>query len=137
MGPIIPIFLGTVLAIGLAIVAVVYLIVPFFKALAWLVRHVFRFAIGEVGDALRIVGAIIVQVFLLPLVMVNVLIGRWSAAGHYGRAVKSEFKTTFACLYRMGIGHPARLLCLTALTDGIEKRLPEVIAGVDAWWHTA
>src|SRR5262245_16123017 len=124
MGPIIPIMLGTVLAIGLAILAIVYLVVPVCKGLAWLVRHIFRFAIGEVGDALRIVGAIILQLILLPIVMVNILIGRWSAAGHYGRAVKSEFKTTFACLYRMGIGHPARLLCLTALTDGIERRLP-------------
>ena len=119
MAPIIPIALGAFILIPLGIVALLYLIIPVFKGIFWLVRQAFRFVIGEVGDALRIVGAIITQVVLLPLVVVNVLIGRWSAAGHFGRAFKSEAKTTLACLYRIGIGHPARLLCVTALTDGI------------------
>ena len=122
------ILLGALVVIPLGIVAVLYLIVPFFKAIGWVVRQVFRFIGGELGDAMRIVGALITQVFLIPLVIINVLIGRWSAAAHYGRAVKAEFKTCGACLYRIAIGHPARMLCLTALTDGLEKRLPEVVA---------
>src|ERR1044071_6103182 len=116
------ILLGALVVIPLGIVAVLYLIVPFFKAIGWVVRQVFRFIGGGLGDAMRIVGALITQVFLIPLVIINVLIGRWSAAAHYGRAVKAEFKTCGACLYRIAIGHPARMLCLTALTDGLEKR---------------
>ncbi len=128
MAPPVFILLAAVIAIPVGIVAVLYLIVPFFKAIGWVVRQAFRFIGGEIGDGLRIIGALITQLFLFPLIIINVLIGRWSASAHYGRALKAEFKTTFACLYRMGIGHPARLLCLTALTDGLEKRLPEVMA---------
>lgn len=128
MGPAIGIVLGALILIPLGIVAVLYLIVPLFKALGWIVRQVFRFVIGEVGDCLRIVGSLITQLVLFPLVIVNVLIGRWSAAGHYGRALKSEFRATLGCVYRIAIGHPARLFCLTALTDGLEHRIPEVIA---------
>src|SRR5882762_4347788 len=122
------VLLGALILIPVGIVAVLYLVVPFFKAIGWIVRQAFRFVGGEIGDALRLVGAVITQIFLFPLIIINVLIGRWSASGHFGRALKSEFKTTLACIYRMGIGHPARLLCLTALTDGLEHRLPQVMA---------
>src|SRR5215471_4087007 len=120
--------LGALIVIPVGIVAVLYLLVPLFKGIGWLVRQVFRFVFGEIGDALRIVGSVITQLVLFPLIIVNILIGRWSAAGHFGRALKAEFRTGAACLYRMAVGHPARLLCLTALTDGLEHRLPEVMA---------
>lgn len=119
---------GSLLAVSVAVIAVMYVVVPLFAAIGWLVRQVLRFIIGEVSDLLRIVGTLITQVVLLPLVILNILIGRWSAAAHFGRAFQAELKTTFACLYRVAIGHPARLLCLTALTDGLERRLPEVMA---------
>ncbi len=122
------IVLGALIAIPLGIVAVIYLIIPLFKAIGWLFRQVFRFVFGEIGDLLRFTGAIISQIFLIPLVIGNVLIGRWSASAHYGRAIGSEFKTAFKSLYRMGIGHPAKLLCLSPLVDGIEKRIPQAMA---------
>ena len=128
MAPPLIALVGALILIPLGIIAVLYLLVPLFKAIGWLVRQVFRFTAGEIGDALRFIGALVTQVFLFPLIIINVLIGRWSASGHFGRALKSEFKTSMACLYRMAIGHPARLLCLTALTDGLENRLPEVMA---------
>src|SRR5262245_62172132 len=122
------VLLGALIAIPVGIVAIVYVVIPLLKGIGWVIRQIFRFVFGEIGDALRVVGALITQVVLFPLIILNVLIGRWSAAGHFGRALKSEFKTVLACVYRMGIGHPARLLCLTPLTDGLERRLPEVIA---------
>lgn len=122
------IVLGALIAIPLGIVAVIYLIIPLFKAIGWLFRQVFRFVFGEIGDLLRFTGAIISQIFLIPLVIGNVLIGRWSASAHYGRAIGSEFKTAFKSLYRIGIGHPAKLLCLTPLVDGIEQRIPQAMA---------
>src|SRR5205814_10294382 len=126
--PLILLLLGALLVIPVGIVAVLYIIVPIFKGIGWLVRQAFRFVIGEIGDSLRIVGALITQVVLFPLIILNVLIGRWSASAHFGRALGAEIKTLAACVYRMVIGHPARLLCLTALTDGLEKRLPQVMA---------
>jgi serine/threonine protein kinase len=122
------IILLALIAIPVGIVAIIYLIVPVFKAIGWLIKKVFGFVFGEIGDALRFVGALITQLFFIPLVVGNVLIGRWSAAAHYGRAFGAEFKTAGACIYRMGIGHPARLLCLHSLVDGIEKRVPQAIA---------
>jgi len=120
--------LATLIAIPVGIVAVIYLIVPVFKAIGWTIRQVVRFVFGEIGDLLRIVGSLITCLFLFPLTVINILIGRWSAAGHFGRAISAECKATGAALYRIAIGHPARLLCLTALTEGIEHRLPEVVA---------
>ncbi len=126
-GPLL-VVLGVLIAIPLGIVAVIYLVVPLFKAIGWVFRQVFRFVFGEIGDALRFTGAIISQIFLIPLVIGNVVIGRWSASAHYGRAVGSEFKTAFKSLYRMAIGHPAKLFCLNPLLDGIEKRVPQAMA---------
>jgi serine/threonine protein kinase len=122
------IVLACLLAIPLGIVAIVYIFVPFFKGIGWLVRQVFRFIFGEIGDVLRLIGTVITSLVFVPLVVINVLIGRWSAAAHFGRAISAEMHTLVAALYRIAIGHPARLLCLTALTEGIERRLPQAIA---------
>lgn len=126
--PLIVVALAALLVIPILVIGVLYVLVPIFKGIGWVIRQAFRFIVGEVGDGMRIVGAAITQVVLFPLIIINVLIGRWSASAHFGRAFHSEIKTVLACLYRMVIGHPARLLCLTALTDGLEKRLPEVMA---------
>ncbi|MBX3357133.1 MAG: hypothetical protein KF745_01765 [Phycisphaeraceae bacterium] len=115
-------------AIPLGIVALIYLIIPVFKGVAWLVRQVLRFVIGEISDVLRLIGAIVTGIVLVPLVIGNIVIGRWSASAHFGRAIRSECHTGAMAVYRMLIGHPARLLCLTPLVDGIERRIPEAVA---------
>lgn len=120
--------LAGVIAVPLAVFAVVYLVVPAFKGLWWLIAHVFTFIGGEIGDLLRIVGAAVAILVLIPLTVLNVLIGRWSASAHFGRAIQSEGLAMGRALYRVAIGHPARLLCLTPLTEGLEKRIPEVVA---------
>lgn len=120
--------LAGIIAIPLAIFAIVYLVVPAMKGLWWLIAHVFAFIGGEIGDLLRIVGAAVAIIVLIPLTVLNVLIGRWSASAHFGRAIQSEGMAIGRSLYRVAIGHPARLLCLTPLTEGLEKRIPEVVA---------
>jgi hypothetical protein len=60
--------------------------------------------------------------------VLNILIGRWSASAHYGRALTDECKTAGACVYRIAIGHPLHLIGLRALTEGIEHRLPNAVA---------
>ncbi|MCB9840054.1 MAG: hypothetical protein H6809_00190 [Phycisphaeraceae bacterium] len=120
--------LGGILAIAVVVIAIVFLIVPLFKGIGWLFKQVFTFIGGELTDALRTVGSVLMTLILVPLAVGSIIIGRWSATAHYGRAIQNEAKAGAMCLYRMAIGHPARLLCLTPLVDGLEKRLPEVVA---------
>ena len=121
--------LAFLIVIPLGIAAVVFLVVPTAKGIAWLVRQIFRFIGGEVGDLLRLIGAIITSIVLVPITLVNVLFGRWSSAAHYGRAIENEGKAIGGCVYRIAIGHPARLFCLTPLTEGLEQRVPQAVAG--------
>ncbi|MCC6321538.1 MAG: hypothetical protein IT438_08915 [Phycisphaerales bacterium] len=115
-------------AVPLGIALLVYLIVPAFKGLGWLLSQVFRFMVGEIGDALRVVGGVLTTLFFVLATIGSILIGRWSAASHFGRSIQSELKSMGGCLYRIAIGHPARLLCLSAMTEGIEQRLPQAFA---------
>lgn len=125
---IVAIAMGAIIAIPFAVFAVIYLIVPALKGLGWLIRQVAVFLWSTVTDILRFVGALITSVVLVPLTIGSVIIGRWSASAHYGRAIQSEFKNMGRAVYRVAIGNPARLLCLTPLTDGLERRIPEVMA---------
>jgi serine/threonine protein kinase len=128
---IIPIvILGGIVAIAAAAILVMYVLVPLFKGIGWLFGQVFRFVGGEVGDVLRVVGAIFTTIVFVPLTIGSIVVGRWSAAGHFGRAIQGEFVAIGGALYRIVVGHPARLFCLTPLTDGIERRLPQVVAAV-------
>ena len=122
------IILGAIIAIPLGVILVIYLLVPLFTGIGWVIRQIFRFIFGEIGDLLRIVGAIITAVIMVPMTIASIILGRWSASAHYGRAIKHELAAGGTSLYRVVIGHPARLLCLTALTDGIENRIPQVVA---------
>jgi serine/threonine protein kinase len=96
------------------------------KAILWLVGHVFAFIFGVLGDALRFVGNVITSIIWVPMILLNVVIGRWSAAAHFGRAFQDEIAASGHCIYRIVIGRPARLLMLTPLTEGLEQRVPEV-----------
>jgi hypothetical protein len=120
--------LAALVVIPVLVVAIVYIVVPAFKGVGWLIRHVFRFVAGEVGDVLRAAGAVLTWILLVPLVLGNIVIGRWSAAAHFGRAMKAEAVTAARCLYRVAIGHPARLLGLRAVVEGLEERIPEAVA---------
>ncbi|HBS29857.1 MAG TPA: hypothetical protein DEB06_10515, partial [Phycisphaerales bacterium] len=129
----------SVLAVCTAVVAFIFLIVPVmkgiawaitnaFRGVAWAVRHVFVFVFGMLGDTLRALGAVITALVFIPLVLVNILIGRWSASAHFGRGLQDELRTLVACVYRVGIGHPARFFLLSGLVEGIERRVPQAVA---------
>jgi len=134
MGPIATfpgLILGLILLVLGAFVLVLvvrYLLWPICKGMFWLVRHLARFVFGVIGDTLRAVGAVLTMVLFTFLVVGNVVIGRWSASAHFGRAVSAELTTLGACLYRAVIGHPARLLLLNGLIEGIEQRVPAAMA---------
>lgn len=99
-----------------------------FGAIAATVRHLFRFVRGMVGDALRLVGNLLTGLFFVPLVLFHFLVLRWRQARHYAGAIEDEFASAFLSGYRLLLGHPARLFGLTALTEGFERRIPDVIA---------
>jgi serine/threonine protein kinase len=128
----------TILAVVVAIVGAIMLAIPmfrgigwlfrnFFFAIGWLVKHVFTFVRGVVTDAVRAVGAVLATIFFVPLAVGNVVIGRWSAASHFGRAIHAELHTFGMSVFRIGVAHPARLLLLGGLTEGIEKRVPDAM----------
>jgi serine/threonine protein kinase len=140
---------GLVLVLALPI-ALIWVVFKLVAALCWLIwkgvtalatgiGYGFRgvgFGFGHVGsflrntvvDALRLVGALLTSVFVLPPILGSVFLGRWSAANHYGKALERELKEAGVRLYRVAIGNPVRLLGLHALTEGVEERLPEVMA---------
>jgi len=120
--------LAAILAVTVVIVLAVTVLVPLVRLIGKAIAHVFRFIGGEIGDALRIIGGVITSLVFIPLVLANVVIGRWSASAHFGRALQRELASIGHCFYRMAIGHPARLLGLRALTEGIEQRIPAAIA---------
>ncbi len=124
--------------ITFGILAIIFLVVPllkalgwmiggFFNGLAWVVRHVFEFVGGMLKDSVRFVGAIIAFVVLLPLVLLNVIIGRWSASGHFARSMKRECGVASTCLYRVALQRPLRFLLLGGLLEGIEERVNEAV----------
>ncbi|MFT4540347.1 MAG: serine/threonine protein kinase [Planctomycetota bacterium] len=113
-------------------------VVRLLSGLGWVLGRVGRGVSGGVGrisvfirselrDTLNLAGGILTAVVIAPLALVNVVIGRWSAAGHYGRALEDEVANSGLSLYRLAIGNPVQLLGLSALTAGIETRLPDVV----------
>lgn len=120
--------LAVVAAVVLACLVIVFLIVPVFKAASWVIAQLWRFAIGEIGDAFRLLGSLILAILYVPVILGSLVIGRWSASGHYGRALLSELSTAGLCIYRIAIGHPLRLFKAEGLVEGIEQRLPAVVA---------
>ncbi|MFZ4572842.1 MAG: serine/threonine protein kinase [Phycisphaerales bacterium] len=114
-------------AVVLGIVILVNILRPIFKGIGWLGGQVFGFIGGEIGDAARLIGAVVTGIFYIPMVIANLIVGRWSACSHYGKALQGEIGNAGASLYRMFVGHPMRLVGLGGALDGIEKRMPAVV----------
>ncbi len=115
-----------------ALIAIVWLGVAIlskvFKVIGIVVSNIFSFVFGVIGDLARIVGSVVLVPILTLLIVGSVLIGRWSAASHYGRAFNAELSSIFLCIYRIGVGRPLRLVGLKDATEGLEQRLPQVMA---------
>lgn len=121
------ILVGILLAAA-GVVAVVFLTVPVFKGIGWFFVHIWRFIAGMLGDFVRAIGGIITSIVFIPIIVGNIAIGRWSASKHFGRALQDEIASVGHCFYRVLIGHPARLLLLHGLVEGLERRVPEAVA---------
>jgi len=104
-----------------------FLLVNVFGGVRLLFGRLFRFVRTEIIEVVQFVGAIFTLIVLLPLTLLNFVVGRWSTARHYGRAVEDEFLSGALGLYRMAISNPLRFLGLSAMLEGLERRLPEVV----------
>ncbi len=149
IGALLAVLAVTALAIALP-VALVYGLYKLFQGLIWLfgalfgaigrvfgatfrgfgaaVGHCWGFGRATVADALRTIGGLVTALVMSVLATLNVVFGRWSRANHYGRAIEEEGRGGALALYRLVVGNPARFLGLGELTEGIERRLPEVMA---------
>jgi len=127
MGPVIGI-LGGILAVTIAVMVIAYLIVPLAKLIGLIFGNIFKFIGRQIGDTLRIFGGALTVVVFVPLVLLSIVVGRWSAAAHYGRSVQDEFVAVGHAVYRIFIGNPARLLGLSTVVEGIERRVPDAMA---------
>ncbi|MHC4429038.1 MAG: serine/threonine protein kinase [Planctomycetota bacterium] len=136
-GPIVGILLF-LLAVTFFGLAVAFILVPLFKGIGWLIggvfkgigwliRHVFEFISGMLKDTVRFVGAVIAWIVMLPLAMFNVVIGRWSASGHFWRSMTRECKVGTMCLYRVVLQRPLKFLLLHGLLEGVEDRVGEAM----------
>ncbi len=105
-----------------------WLVSGVFRGIAWFVRHIAAFVSGMVGDVLRLFGHVLTALAFVPAIALNILLNRWSAANHYGSALEAELMGGVNCVYRLAIGHVAKQLLLTPVVEGLERRLPDVVA---------
>ena len=115
-----------------ALVLIVWLLWHGGRLIVAIITRIAEFVVGICGDVIRFIGATIASIVLVPIALISVLIGRWSAANHYSRAFASEVKTAAACVYRVGVRRPLRLLFLDGLLEGVEQRVPAAVAAAPA-----
>jgi serine/threonine protein kinase len=112
----------------LAITMIVAVAVPLFRVVGWFVGQLLRFIAAIVTDLFRLVGMLLTIFVLSPIALANIIFGRWSRAEHYGRALSAEGSAILMCLYRLAIGHPLRLFNAQGVVEGLEQRVPQVVA---------
>ncbi len=124
----VPLMILGVLAIPFLLAAFIFLFAKLF-GLGWRVLgNIFRFIGSEIGDTLRFVGAVLSGLLFAPLVLLNIVIGRWSASRHFAGAFWSEMTAAGTAAYRVFVGNPARLFGLGTALEGIEQRVPQALA---------
>lgn len=124
----IPLIILGFLAAAVALAALIFLFAKLF-GLTWRVlTNIFRFIGAELTDTLRFVGAVLSALLFAPLVVLNIVIGRWSASRHFAGAFWGELKSGGRCVYRVCVGNPARLFGLGSALEGVEQRVPQAMA---------
>jgi serine/threonine protein kinase len=101
-----------------------------FGLVGGLIGRVGLFAGRQVQDSLHLAGGLLTGIVIAPLALANLALGRSRSAGSYGRAFKEELAGSGASLYRLALGNPIWLLGLGPLTEGLERRLPDLISRV-------
>lgn len=116
---------------ALVLAALLFVLIKVLGGIAYAIgavtKHVFGFIFGMLQDAFRLLGAGIAGIIFSILIGLNVLVGRWSGAKHFGEAMHTEVKTFGGCVYRILIGRPLKFLLLGGMVEGIEQRVPRAI----------
>ncbi|HIG12637.1 MAG TPA: hypothetical protein EYG30_07300 [Planctomycetes bacterium] len=99
-----------------------------FRGIGFVFGQLGRLVRDTFGDAARVLGSCLTAAVLLPLALMNLLFLRWDQARHFGAALEDELIACGLGTYRLAIGNPLRFICLDGVTDGIEQRLPDVVA---------
>ena len=130
MHPILIIILAilAVIAIPFVLYGAVSAIAIVFKLVFTIIGNIFRFIGATFTDTLRFIGALLASIVFIPLVILSIVVGRWSRSRHYAGAFTTELHAMGACLWRLVISNPARLLGLHGALEGIERRVPNAIA---------
>ncbi len=118
----------TVLVGAVALAAVIFLFIKLFGITFLVLRNIFRFIGEEITDTLRFIGAILASILFAPLVVLSIVIGRWSASKHYSGALMAELRSAGRCVYRIFVGNIARLFGVSKALEGVEQRVPEMMA---------
>ncbi|MFG0244801.1 MAG: hypothetical protein ACF8MF_01950 [Phycisphaerales bacterium JB052] len=108
--------------------AMIFLIGKIFGITFLVLRNIFSFIGAEITDVVRFVSSILASVLFAPLVVLSIVIGRWSASKHYAGSLMSELRGASRCVYRFFIGNPARLFGLGGALEGVERRVPDAMA---------
>lgn len=120
--------LFALIAGGFVIAFILYFFFQFLRVITAFIGRIFIFLGHSIRDLTRAIGAIIAAVVISLLCVGCIVIGRWSAAAHYGRAVRSEFQIALLRLYWFFVVNPLRLLGLQGITEGLDRRLPQIVA---------
>ena len=123
--------LGIILAVlvgAFAIAALIFLIGKIFGITFWVLGSIFRFIGAEVTDFVRFISSILASLLFAPMVVLSIVIGRWSASKHYAGSLMDELRGAGRCVYRFFVGNPARLVGLGGALEGVERRVPEAMA---------
>lgn len=124
----IPLIILGFMAAAVALAALIFLFTALF-GLTWkILGNIFRFIGAEIGDTLRLIGSLLTAVLFAPLVVLNIVIGRWSASRHFSDAFSAELGSAGRAGYRLVMGNPARLLGLGRALEGVEQRIPRAMA---------
>ncbi|MFM1832507.1 MAG: hypothetical protein RLZZ461_823 [Planctomycetota bacterium] len=118
---------GGVVVLVMGTILVVKLGAGIFAAIVAVFGRIFEFIGGVIGDAIRLVGATVTAVVFIPLVLLNVMIGRWSAANHFANAFRSELGIIGHRAWSLVVRRPLRLVFLEGLIEGVEQRAVDAV----------
>ena len=113
--------------VGLMIPLLIRVLGTFFRWAGEVLGRILGFIGGVLGDVSRLIGALIASIVLLPLVLLNVILGRWSGANHYAEAVQREILIVSRRCWSILVRRPLRLLFLDSMLEGVEVRAADVI----------
>jgi len=127
-GPDWAVLAGAGVAVLLTLLVAAIILLPIFVGGRWLIRRLWAFLAGEAADLVRLIGAVVAGLVFGAAAMINAALMRKPSVEHYLRGLHAEGEVLLGCLYRVLIGHPAKLLSLTPLTEILEDRVPRVMA---------